>query len=226
MFVNELLQAYPDAKVILTNRAVDKWVESIKRTVFAIRESIIYKLFYRLHPLSRIWYPFSGLLCSVWFNNEFTESNARQVYFGYYAHVRRVVPKQKLLEYNFGDGLEPLCNFLDVPVPSSVAYPHSNDAREATDRLSFTKRELIRIALNLATAGALSVYVARAIPSLFISQNRSQASWNVVPVGGAVLTGAWCVWSAICRSPTDIRKTLFQDVDIKRKEESASQRSH
>lgn len=39
--------------------------------------------------------------------------------------VRGLVPKERLLEWEVGDGWEPLCKFLGKPVPE-VAFPHSN----------------------------------------------------------------------------------------------------
>lgn len=36
LFSNELLAAYPDAKVIVTSRPVEKWVESVERSFYAI----------------------------------------------------------------------------------------------------------------------------------------------------------------------------------------------
>jgi hypothetical protein len=38
MFVDELRTAYPNAKVILTNRDPDSWLQSIKRTFFVVAE--------------------------------------------------------------------------------------------------------------------------------------------------------------------------------------------
>jgi len=36
MFVDELLAAYPSAKVILTNRNVDTWLESMNKTFYVV----------------------------------------------------------------------------------------------------------------------------------------------------------------------------------------------
>lgn len=45
----------------------------------------------------------------------------------YHAYVRTVVPKEKLLEMRLGDGWEPLCEFLGVPVPDQP-FPRANDS--------------------------------------------------------------------------------------------------
>jgi hypothetical protein len=36
MFVDELLEMYPDAKVILTNRDIDSWHNSMNQTFFRV----------------------------------------------------------------------------------------------------------------------------------------------------------------------------------------------
>lgn len=36
MFIDELLKAYPGAKVILTNRDVDEWIPSMNNTFYEI----------------------------------------------------------------------------------------------------------------------------------------------------------------------------------------------
>jgi hypothetical protein len=36
MFVDELLEMYPDAKVILTNRDIDSWHNSMNQTFFKV----------------------------------------------------------------------------------------------------------------------------------------------------------------------------------------------
>ena len=45
------------------------------------------------------------------------------------AEVRARVPKHRLVEYQPGDGWEPLCKALGVPVPSDP-YPHTNTREE------------------------------------------------------------------------------------------------
>ena len=54
----------------------------------------------------------------------------------YEAHNQKVidtVPAEKLLVYQPGDGWQPLCDFLDVPVPDED-YPRVNSTEEFTTR--------------------------------------------------------------------------------------------
>ena len=41
--------------------------------------------------------------------------------------MRRTVPPERLLVYDVKEGWEPLCRFLDRPVPADTAFPRLND---------------------------------------------------------------------------------------------------
>ena len=43
----------------------------------------------------------------------------------HYKHIRLIVPKDRLLEFQSEDGWAPLCAFLDKPIPEQP-YPHVN----------------------------------------------------------------------------------------------------
>lgn len=53
---------------------------------------------------------------------------AKQRYKEHYDHVRRFVPKERLLEFKNEDGWEPLCKFLGHEVPAEE-YPRANDSK-------------------------------------------------------------------------------------------------
>jgi len=63
------------------------------------------------------------------FNNDFSRENAIKVFNQHNDEVGRTVPPEKLLIYRVEEGWEPLCNFLEVPVPD-MPFPHKN-TREA-----------------------------------------------------------------------------------------------
>ena len=51
----------------------------------------------------------------------------RQIYPDHYAHIRRLVPKDKILEFKVkDDGFEELCEFLNKPLPSKKQFPNIN----------------------------------------------------------------------------------------------------
>lgn len=42
--------------------------------------------------------------------------------------MKRVTPKERLLEYKLGSGWEPLCKFLGKPIPNTE-FPHLNEKK-------------------------------------------------------------------------------------------------
>jgi len=52
--------------------------------------------------------------------------HARRVFDVHNQAVIDAIPAPRLLIYEPGDGWEPLCRFLDVPVPGE-SFPHLND---------------------------------------------------------------------------------------------------
>ncbi|MEX2525620.1 MAG: sulfotransferase [Gammaproteobacteria bacterium] len=49
--------------------------------------------------------------------------------------VRRGVPPERLLEWRAGDGWEPLCRALGLPVPDEP-FPHANTTDEFLDAMA------------------------------------------------------------------------------------------
>ncbi len=52
----------------------------------------------------------------------------------YEAEVQRIVPADRLLVWSVSDGWEPLCEFLEVPVPD-MPFPYLNDTKTFNDRI-------------------------------------------------------------------------------------------
>lgn len=131
IFWEELIDAYPDAKVVLVDRDEEKWLISIS----GLFEGVLnpfgqYVLrftdpfwFGRIWTCGRLW--IGGYFGSTKFAT--AKKNARDVYRRHYRAVRAAVPKERLLEYKLGSGWEPLCKFLGKEVPD-VPFPHRNEA--------------------------------------------------------------------------------------------------
>jgi Sulfotransferase domain len=71
-----------------------------------------------------------------------TESNMKRVFVEYHDNLRKIVSKERLLEYRVQDGYRPLCDFLGVPVPTMMvdekeveeSFPRVNDGSAFLDR--------------------------------------------------------------------------------------------
>ncbi len=67
----------------------------------------------------------------VWqgdFQSKFIDKSfAIEVFNQHIEEVKRVVPPERLLVYQVKEGWEPLCRFLDVPIPQNQPFPRLND---------------------------------------------------------------------------------------------------
>lgn len=160
-FWRDLVDRYPEAKVILTVRDPARWYASAERTIFRAMVS-------RGGPRERLVR--SLVVSRAGPSREFVEANRRLIFEGTFggrvadrdhamavfeAHNREVqdhVPAGRLLVMEIGSGWEPLCAFLGVPVPDEP-FPHVNDSHEFQRR---TRRRIVRaLAVQGAVAGAL-----------------------------------------------------------------------
>ena len=57
------------------------------------------------------------------------EEEASKFYEHWITEVKQNVPAEKLLIHSAKEGWEPICDFLDLPVPD-VSYPNIGDARQ------------------------------------------------------------------------------------------------
>jgi hypothetical protein len=67
--------------------------------------------------------------CKLWtdfYDGDFSVHGKRR-YHEHCEEIRRLVPKERLLEYNVSEGWKPLCDFLGHAPPPSVEFPRGND---------------------------------------------------------------------------------------------------
>lgn len=64
----------------------------------------------------------------IWTKNDrYNRAALRQGFLDHYDHVRSIVPKENLLEFQPQEGWEPLCEFLGKEIPEEP-FPHINDS--------------------------------------------------------------------------------------------------
>ena len=137
LFAKELIEAYPEAKVILTYRNFDSWYKSCAESIdVALAHPINFGL---MQPLVTVFRRHDRwtrpTLLKTWnilFKSNF-KANARQVWDEHYALVKSLVPPERLLEYNVKDGWDPLVNFFDVQHPD-VPFPTGNTTADTINR--------------------------------------------------------------------------------------------
>jgi hypothetical protein len=143
-FYGELMEAFPEAPVILTVRDPAEWYESMRSTIYELRRLTTGPL-----PV-RAAFAFASLFVPgvagtvrladrlVWedaFDGRFEDRDyAMEVFERHSEAVRRRVPPERLLVFDVREGWAPLCDFLGVEAPGEP-FPRLNEAREMRRRL-------------------------------------------------------------------------------------------
>jgi hypothetical protein len=134
LFAEELLVAYPDAKVILTERDVDGWVASMQRSYYKVLMSRGMRILSVLDGefLGKYYAMGMGSL-HTWTGGDI--NNFEKLKEGYVKHnerMRAIVPKERLLEWHPRNGWQPLCEFLGKEVPEGE-FPKVNQGNFVAD---------------------------------------------------------------------------------------------
>ena len=126
-FWEEILEAYPDSKVILSEREEDSWLKSAVNQLQVIEAVISRRFLCVLSPTSRkqLFLIYSVINALVGSANPKAGYILRTRYREHNHRVKSLVPPEKLLVYNVKQGWEPLCDFLGCEVPT-IAFPHEN----------------------------------------------------------------------------------------------------
>ena len=133
LFYRSLMAHYPEAKVILTVRDPETWYDSAYSTIFpggrpADLPSLPAEMSSRQRMIDRL----------IWdgqFGGRFADrAHALAEFQRHIEEVEQTVPAERLLVFEVREGWEPLCAFLDVPVPDEP-FPRTNSQQEFHDRL-------------------------------------------------------------------------------------------
>ncbi|KAK4981077.1 hypothetical protein LTR28_006827 [Elasticomyces elasticus] len=147
LLADELTAAYPDAKVILTSRDPDGWVRSCRDTVVVVMGWRSWSVLKRIDPDAFHFVNAHDKWADI------TDGWTKPGLLRHEDHVRAVVPKGNLLEFQAGrDGWKELSAFLGMEAPEGD-FPRVNEAKSgfftATGRKVRNKaivRELTRTA--------------------------------------------------------------------------------
>ena len=179
IFAKELVAAYPEAKVVLVERDVDKWYRSFQTVIDGADNPVvpfvtkIDRTF--MGPMARVLDLATRNVFHVnrpretWCMNDpkhFEEwrQNAKAAYIAHNEEVKRVTPPERLLVFKLEHGWEPLCEFLGLPVPE-VDFPKINDTEALKELLACyiaegMRRGLVDIAKKATPVAVLGLSVA------------------------------------------------------------------
>jgi hypothetical protein len=129
-FWTDLLALNPEALVLLSTRlSAETWWKSANDTIFGGMTSRPLDL---EDPFTAMWVA----ICDHRFTERWREPEpAMEAYERHNARVRAEAPADRLLEWQPGDGWEPLCAALGVAVPDEP-FPHHNSTEEFRERFS------------------------------------------------------------------------------------------
>jgi len=122
LYPAELYAAYPNAKFILTTRHPAAWEKSMRATIL------------RVNDMLRVRGDNAAVRLTRW-NDEYLEpyhhhqlrSNPQQELLIHNQHIKNIIPADKLLVYEVGEGWGKLVEFLGVAEPKEP-FPHVHDA--------------------------------------------------------------------------------------------------
>jgi hypothetical protein len=157
----ELMQAYPDAKVLLTVHpgGPEAWYESTIDTIYFTENMWQFEVLRAVTPFGRKFGDMTHKL--VWQRAHRGTMDDRDKAIAYYKQhiedVRAAVPPDKLLIFSVDQGWKPLCDFLEVPIPPT-AFPQVNSRTEIKQVLGVVKTGAYGILAGGAGAAAGLLY--------------------------------------------------------------------
>jgi Sulfotransferase domain len=132
IYYRELLQEFPDAKVILNVRDPQRWYQSF----LTLQETTDRFRVFRFVPRARRFLNFVDLLLGkVFFDRPRDRDHCIAVFNRHNQEVQEYVPRERLLVFRVQEGWEPLCKFLGCKVPEGIPFPHLNEGKETLEAL-------------------------------------------------------------------------------------------
>ncbi|MGD0198388.1 MAG: sulfotransferase family protein [Solirubrobacteraceae bacterium] len=143
-FYKELADYYPQAKVVLSVREPEGWVRSMRETVWAVYfgGSLMNHICRARQYLDPLWDRYIKVMEEILWNengalhgDHESDEGLAALFEAWTAQVKRDIPAERLLIWKPQDGWEPLCAFLDVPVPDEP-LPNVNDTAAFVDGIT------------------------------------------------------------------------------------------
>ena len=130
-FWRELRFVYPDTKVILTLRDSEQWYTSVMNTIWKLSSTALEQGESRgdQEMIERALMGREVIWDGVFGGRMEDKNHVIECFERHNQEVIDSVPQEQLLVYRPGDGWEPLCEFLQKPVPDTD-YPRVNSTEE------------------------------------------------------------------------------------------------
>jgi hypothetical protein len=132
VYYRELLQEFPNAKVVLSVRDPERWFQSF----LSLQQTTDRFRVFRFVPRARRFLNFVDLLLGKVFGYPRDHDTCINVFNRHNRQVQEFVPADRLLVFRVQEGWEPLCEFLGCDVPQGTPFPHLNEGRETLEALA------------------------------------------------------------------------------------------
>lgn len=135
-FWPELMEAYPDALVILSVRDAEGWWQSASQTIFPSSRS-----HGEQNEDGRRWFEMVVAMMNSRFTPELEKREAAiAAYEANNQRARDLVPPSRLLEWTASEGWAPICEALGLPIPDEP-FPLTNTRQEWIARQAAAQEE-------------------------------------------------------------------------------------
>ena len=135
-YYRELMDYYPDAKILLSVRDGASWVRSMRQTVWGMfhGDSVLHYMSEARAVVDPLWRRYVALMQNMNWHEQtgamagdtWTDEGLSAVNDRWNNSVKSAVRAERLLVWYPSDGWEPLCDFLEVDVPTGP-LPRVND---------------------------------------------------------------------------------------------------
>ena len=126
----ELVQHFPEAKVILSVRDPDAWFDSVQATIAPFIAARGTHASPHANAIAEMAY--QAIVAQLFDDRMSERDHATRVFREHVAQVQSEIPAERLLTFDLRDGWQPLCEFLGVQVPE-ILFPRTNSSREFVD---------------------------------------------------------------------------------------------
>jgi len=136
----ELMEDFPDAKVLLSARDGAAWAKSMRATIYQTLygDSLVGHMAAARRHVDPLWDETTDMLQEMWRRSglmpsaDVTDEQLAAACDRYTEEVKATVPADRLLVWSPKEGWEPLCAFLELPVPDAP-FPRVNDSDSFAD---------------------------------------------------------------------------------------------
>ena len=130
-FFGQLIEKYPSAKFVLTERDPERWADSFGATIYKLlagKDQGPVEMKAWLDMVERV-------IAKTGFPAGLDHDGLVSAFVAHNEAVKATIPADQLLVYQVKEGWGPLCRFLNLPAPAE-AFPRTNDRAEFWDRVT------------------------------------------------------------------------------------------